>query len=53
MKKTFYTLSGSNFIERLTFALISDLHGGDPSEAIGALRAERPDYILLAGDMPY
>ena len=51
MKKTFYTLSGSKFIERLTFALISDLHGGDPSEAIGALRAERPDYILLAGDI--
>lgn len=51
MKQTEYTLSGHRFGGSLRFALISDLHGQDPSEAIEALLREQPDYILLSGDI--
>lgn len=35
----------------LCFALVSDLHNEDPSEAIAALERRRPDYILMPGDI--
>ena len=51
MKRTFYTLSGSAFEKKLTFALVSDLHGQDPRDVLEILKEERPDHILLAGDI--
>ena len=51
MKKTFYSIAGDRFEKKLTLALVSDLHGQDPHRAIEALTEERPDYILLAGDI--
>lgn len=51
MKKTFYTLTGASFQKKLTFALVSDLHGQSPEKVIEILKEERPDYILLAGDI--
>jgi predicted MPP superfamily phosphohydrolase len=51
MKKTFYSIAGERFEKKLTLALVSDLHGQDPRSVIDALAEERPDYILLAGDI--
>ena len=51
MKKTFYTLEGAGFQKKLTFALVSDLHGQSPERVIEILKEEHPDYILLAGDI--
>lgn len=51
MKKTEYTLSAGRFGKPLCFAVVSDLHGSDPEEAIAALAAERPHYILMPGDI--
>lgn len=32
-------------------AVVSDLHGGDPTAVLKMLEAERPDYILCPGDI--
>ena len=51
MKKTLYRIKNSNFKKRIYIALVSDLHGQDPSAVIEMLRRERPDYILCPGDI--
>ena len=51
MKETEYTLSGRRFGKSLCFALVSDLHGADPTPVIEALRRRKPDYILMPGDI--
>ncbi len=48
---TEYTLPGRRFGRELLFALVSDLHGADPTAAIQALRDKRPPYILMPGDI--
>ncbi len=51
MKKTKYVLPVGRFGRSLRFAVVSDLHGGDPDEVLTALREEQPDYILMPGDI--
>ena len=51
MKKTVVRLPQGRFAKKLKFALVTDLHGQNPSEALSLLREEAPDYILLAGDI--
>ncbi len=51
MKQTEYTLPGMRFGRELLFALVSDLHGADPTAALGALRERQPHYILMPGDI--
>ena len=51
MKKSFYTVEAEPYVRAVTVALVSDLHGEDPSDALTALREERPDYILMPGDI--
>lgn len=51
MKKTYYTLSGTRFGKPTCFAIVADLHGREPSAVIEALREEKPDYILMPGDI--
>ena len=51
MKKTEYTLSGNRFGRHLCFAIVSDLHGGDPTEVLRVLAEECPDFILMPGDI--
>ena len=51
MKKTFYQIKNSKFLKAISLAVVSDLHGGDPRDAIKALEDERPDYILMPGDI--
>ncbi len=51
MKQTEYRLECDKFEKDVCFAVISDLHAEDPSEAIAILRAARPDYILMPGDI--
>ncbi|MBQ8332127.1 MAG: metallophosphoesterase [Clostridia bacterium] len=51
MKKTEYTLPRGRFLKPLCFALVSDLHGGDPEPVLRVLREEHPDYILMPGDI--
>lgn len=51
MKKTVYTLSRVRFGRSLCFAVVSDLHGEDPTEALAVLRQEKPNYILMPGDI--
>lgn len=51
MKQTSYTLPRGIFGRKVTFAVVADLHGGDPAEALAVLRERRPDYILMPGDI--
>ena len=51
MKKTEYRLSGDRWGRSLCFAVVADLHGGDPAEVIGALKEAKPDFILMPGDI--
>jgi len=51
MKKTVVRLPQGNFSQKLKFALVSDLHGQDPDEALSMLRVEAPNYILMPGDI--
>ena len=51
MRKTVYEIKNAKFHKNIYVAVVSDLHGGDPSRAIEALRSEKPDYILCAGDI--
>ena len=51
MKERHYTLPQGRFPKPYTMAVVSDLHGGDPSGALASLSRERPDYILIPGDL--
>ena len=51
MDTSVYRLPIGAFSRRIRFALVSDLHGTDPTEVIEALRREAPDYILMPGDI--
>lgn len=44
-------LSGKNEPQALRLALVTDLHDSDPAPVLRALRAARPDLILVAGDL--
>ena len=51
MQLTEYKINNCNFNDKIVFALVSDLHGDDPSEIIDILKKMSPDYILAAGDI--
>ena len=51
MKKTFYDIKNAGFKKNICVAVVSDLHGGSPRRVIEALREEKPDYILMPGDI--
>ncbi len=51
MRKTVYKIDRGRFLKPLCFAIVSDLHGGEPSAVIDMLKDERPDYILMPGDI--
>ena len=51
MKSTHYTLHTHTFLHSLCFAIVSDLHGDDPTPVLTLLRQENPDYILMPGDI--
>ena len=51
MKKTVVHLPQGRFPKSLKFAVVSDLHGQDPSAALAVLREEKPNYILMPGDI--
>ena len=51
MKITEYTLKTGRFRRPLCLALVSDLHGSDPTAPLQALRQASPDYILMPGDI--
>lgn len=52
---THYTLSSEKITQSATLAVVSDLHssifGNGQSRLIEAIRAEKPDAVLLTGDM--
>ena len=51
MKKTVVHLPQGKFQKKLTFALVSDLHGQNPDAVVEMLREKAPDYILIPGDI--
>ena len=51
LKTTKYTIDNKKFGREIRFALVSDLHGGDPCEVIDILKQTSPDHILLGGDI--
>ena len=51
MKATHVTLHSRAFGRSICFALVSDLHGNDPLPTLSLLEQERPDYILMPGDI--
>ena len=51
IKKTVYSLAKPEFGRSLTFALVSDLHSQAPDEVIEMLKDDKPDCILLPGDI--
>ena len=51
MKVTEYSIKNKKFDKKYVFALVSDLHGNDPSGIIEQLRGMKPDYILAPGDI--
>lgn len=51
MRKTVYEIKEHKFCRPTCFALVADLHGGDPTDVIKILADEAPDYILMAGDI--
>ena len=51
MKTTTYTLKYSNLPKNCKIAIASDLHGDSFDAVIDALHRERPDYILIPGDI--
>lgn len=51
MKLTEYRIKKDNIERSYTFALISDLHGNDPSDTVEILKKMCPDFILAAGDI--
>ncbi len=51
MKKTVYDLSSKGLDVHCRMALVSDLHSGNPKKVIELLKTEKPDCILLCGDI--
>lgn len=51
MKTTVYTLSRARFGRSMCLALVSDLHGQEPTEVLTALRQAEPNCILMPGDI--
>ena len=51
MDLTEYNVKCENITQNTVFALVSDLHGNDPAEAIRILKYISPNYILAAGDI--
>lgn len=51
MKITEYSIKCEKFDKRYVFALVSDLHGNDPTRIIEKLKSIEPDYILAPGDI--
>ncbi len=53
MKKTVYRIKKENIKlpSPMSIAIVSDLHGRDPVEAISLLKEERPNIILMPGDI--
>lgn len=51
IKQTHYFLPRGRFPKQYTMAVLADLHGGDPEEVLSSLGRERPDYILIPGDL--
>jgi predicted MPP superfamily phosphohydrolase len=51
MNATHRTIRSRAFGRTLCFAIVSDLHGDDPTPALALLERERPDYILMPGDI--
>ncbi len=51
LEKNIYALTGSSLPAGLCFGLVSDLHGGEPRQVLEMLRQEKPNYILMAGDI--
>ena len=51
MKLTEYTLKNKKFPGKYVFALVSDLHGNNPTKALEILRGLSPDIILAPGDI--
>lgn len=51
MKETEYTLLSPRFGRAICFAVVSDLHGSDPSAVLAALKRKSPDFILMPGDI--
>ena len=51
MKITKYTIRNNKLPKGKVFALVSDLHGNDPTEVIELLKKMSPDYILAPGDI--
>lgn len=51
MKRTDYHIRSSSFGRALCFAVLADLHGQSPSATLDILRREKPDYILMPGDI--
>ncbi len=51
MKITEYSIKKKKFPGKYVFALVSDLHGSDPTEIIKILEDMKPDFILAPGDV--
>ena len=51
MKLSEYGIKCEKISGKYKFAVISDLHGCDPSEALRLLGAASPDFILAPGDI--
>ena len=51
MKNTFYELTSPSFKRNIRFALVSDLHAQEYTDALDLLREAKPDYILFGGDI--
>ena len=51
MKETVLLLPRGHFPRPMTLAVVSDLHGQDPTEALKLLAARHPNYILCPGDI--
>ncbi len=51
MQESRYYIKNESFSGQCTFAVISDLHGCEVTEAIAILEHAKPDVILAAGDI--
>ena len=51
MKLSEYKINCEKITGKYKFAIISDLHGCDPTRAIELLRRSSPDFILAPGDI--
>ena len=51
VKEKRYVLSSVRFGRSVCFAVVSDLHGSDPSAVLRSLEQNHPDFILMPGDI--